>query len=671
MKKIFAVLIISVLLFVPVTVFASERIPSGGGTVQVNGTTSYSFTPSSSGFWVFETSNNTNSDPLLSLYNSEGRLIARDDDGAGNLNSLIMIRLEQGREYRVEAGFFSGNTGRYMLTVSRLNVSEISSVSEVIRVNEEIYFSFSPTSTGLWSFHTSNNGKSDPYLWLYDITGRMINFDDDSGDGLNAHLTAILVEGAHYLLRAGYYGRSGGTYNLHITQTPVQNISGAGSFAVENGAFFSFVPREAGFWIFSTSDNRRSDPQLWLYDERGILASDDDSGEGLNASLLVPLEAGRQYFLHAGFYAGAGGSYTLTVARAEMPAPLLQNPRNLFEANQHRADRPPWMEDRRFQNHERTFGGTNGEWESTVRALFHHKDIFRVSIPYFSLISRPLTHDFSMESRRRLTQAVSADSYFNQFPFNRVYVSEAIFSYLGFYFATGEFGGGMYIGRDEFSTILLDVNRRNMDWAVAVLGHEFAHALAFGESLSDFIEESLMGWEFSTQGEGADIANPLGIRNNHGLMYNSTFDRTLERLAGPEDFWFFASFSDHAYGELWDEHLSHAISFREMQVLRSVMIYTDSNSLLAFQLEEFTNIPAADLSEEILRNWRTIFNEAHPSNNFDTRPPTPAQQQQALQNLNNQIEAVMEFARRFNIPPANAVLSDIQGNHRRRLQNAA
>jgi hypothetical protein len=480
-------------------------------------------------------------------------------------------------------------------------------------------------------------------------------------------MTAMLSQNTEYILRAGFFGAGKGSYTLNVSRIPAIEISNAGDeFKIRNGGYFSFTPNESGFWAFSTGDNGASDPLLTLYDRRGILATDDDSGEGYNALLLVPLEAGVQYFLHAGFWTG-GGNYTLYAERAALPAAQIRNPQNIFETYFHRPDRPPWITETRFQNHNRAFGGTNNTWEAAIRELFEDKDAVSGGISFFALASQPVTNRFSYTTREIVRNAIAADSYFDQFPFSREYISEIILSHLGFYFTRGEFGGGMYIGREEFSTIVMDL-ARDINWVVAVFGHEVAHAFAMGESLSDFVEEGLMGWEFSTQGEGARSVNPLGIQNTHGLMYNSSFDRTLERLAGPEDFWFYASFSNNAYGELWNRHLSHAVSFREMQILRSVTDAAASYPMLGIQLEQLTNMNTTAFSEQILHYWRTIFNEPHPSNNFAQQPPTAAQQRQALVNLNAHMNTVMDFAMRFNIPPADAVLTNIQNNHHSRLQ---
>jgi hypothetical protein len=99
------------------TVEPAEAIPANGGSVQVNGVMGFEFTPDESGNWTFITSNNGSSDPILSLVDSNGNLIAHDDDGADDLNAVINIKLNANETYGVLALSF-GAQGKYTLDVS-------------------------------------------------------------------------------------------------------------------------------------------------------------------------------------------------------------------------------------------------------------------------------------------------------------------------------------------------------------------------------------------------------------------------------------------------------------------------------------------------------------------------------------------------------------------------
>ncbi|MFT4012075.1 MAG: M10 family metallopeptidase C-terminal domain-containing protein [Paracoccus sp. (in: a-proteobacteria)] len=57
-----------------------------------------------------------------------------------------------------------------------------------------------------------------------------------------------------------------------------------------------------------------SDPFLGVYDASGnLIASDDDSGEGLNSQVTLNVSQGQTYYLGASAYAGGSGAYALKV----------------------------------------------------------------------------------------------------------------------------------------------------------------------------------------------------------------------------------------------------------------------------------------------------------------------------------------------------------------------
>jgi len=100
-------------------VYLAPIFPSDGGTVRVNGTTVFSFTPSQSGQWEFRTSNNGSSNPIVILCDINDRYINGDNDSGEGLNALFMNRLTAGTTYIVFAEFFTGDQGSYDLTITR------------------------------------------------------------------------------------------------------------------------------------------------------------------------------------------------------------------------------------------------------------------------------------------------------------------------------------------------------------------------------------------------------------------------------------------------------------------------------------------------------------------------------------------------------------------------
>ena len=197
----------------PTTAGSGDLLAPTGGTVRVNGSTNFRFSPNASGFWVFRTSDSGSSDPLLEIFDSNGVRIAVDDDGGGaTLDALLPVFLNANEEYRVHATFFANGTGSYQLAFAP--APTISSGGDTVRVNGHSVFAFSPNESGEWIFETFNN-SGDPILGLFDVNLELIAVDDDGGDGLNSLIHANLIAGEQYVIYAGFYGAAG-SYDLYV-----------------------------------------------------------------------------------------------------------------------------------------------------------------------------------------------------------------------------------------------------------------------------------------------------------------------------------------------------------------------------------------------------------------------------------------------------------------------
>jgi len=195
-----------------------EVIPGVGGTVRVTGETDFIFIPSRSAVWEIITFDNGSYDPTLELYDSRGNMIEEDDDSGDGRNALIAMYLEEGETYRITAGFWGSSGGSSTYTLSVTLAPEIPSNGGTVVANGATGFSFTPGQSGSWVFETTNNGASDPRLFIYDSSGALIADDDDSGDGRNAFITINLDAGRTYSIAAAFWGSSEGSYDLNVTR---------------------------------------------------------------------------------------------------------------------------------------------------------------------------------------------------------------------------------------------------------------------------------------------------------------------------------------------------------------------------------------------------------------------------------------------------------------------
>ncbi len=165
--------------------------------------------------------------------------------------------------------------------------------------------------------------------------------DDDSGGDRNPRLVFTAPESGDYLVRVTSFGAEGaGPYDLQINAlealpAPItratasetlswQVYEGAleGSDPVEGGMRFDdyAIDLEAGQSAIIRLDSEGFDPVAKVYaaDQRGIqeLASDDDSGGGLNAFLLFNPDRSGTYIVRVSAYSTDGtGPYRLRIAR--------------------------------------------------------------------------------------------------------------------------------------------------------------------------------------------------------------------------------------------------------------------------------------------------------------------------------------------------------------------
>jgi len=199
----------------------------------------------------------------------------------------------------------------YGLWGTSLYASRVTEISSV-RVNEETYFIFTPTSTGYWTFATSANFDSDPMLWIYNIYGHLIASDDDSGGNLNARITLHMVEGADYIIVAGFFGGGSGSYTLDVFaadsfelpltesfQPETEVISGdGGTIQAHWNTIVSFTPNTTGLWLIEVTAENDAEAALIIEDSLGnFIAWNEYWFAPSEGWLIVHLVASTEYFI--------------------------------------------------------------------------------------------------------------------------------------------------------------------------------------------------------------------------------------------------------------------------------------------------------------------------------------------------------------------------------------
>jgi hypothetical protein len=301
------------------------------------------------------------SDPVLSVLDSTGTLIAENDDADG-LNSRLNLTFSEGETYYVRARAYSTLTGNYRLSILALDgagtqpggepqtitLSDSGSAvqSGILEFGGETdLYQITPTFSGRLRIQQSASGNStlDSLLTVLTVSGSELNSDDDSGGSLNSDLTMDVVEGTTYLVRAGGYRTSTGAYQLTFsrgidasmdlanrrseavrltldsnnTTTTVSSIDIAGDVD-----WFVYTATADGFLeIEQNAEQSGLDSLLGVYDSTGdlitatgmLLVQNDDSNGSLNSAVSLRVTNGTTYYLLAGAFGQSSGNYRLNL----------------------------------------------------------------------------------------------------------------------------------------------------------------------------------------------------------------------------------------------------------------------------------------------------------------------------------------------------------------------
>ena len=289
-------------------------------------------------------------DPLLVVYDAEGEELARNDDSGGDLNSRLEFTAPAAGDYFIEArGFLDDAEGAYTLSVMAGEVGDNTDdadsasigapgVSGVLSEDgDQDWYRVDLVEGRPYRIRLVSDDPSaplDPYLTLYDGDGEEIVSDDDGGTGLDSYLSYTSVTGGRYYIGVSSYDDVGtGDFTLTVLDTDVPGNTDTDEFlSGEDGDSRTGrieIPGDVDYFaadlstgvrytitLNSAPDAPLSDPALTVYAEDGSteLASDDDSGPGLNSRLtFTPTSSGRYYIKAAG-RRSAIGQYTIEIS---------------------------------------------------------------------------------------------------------------------------------------------------------------------------------------------------------------------------------------------------------------------------------------------------------------------------------------------------------------------
>ena len=278
-------------------------------------------------------------DTFGSLYDNSFEQIAFDDN-SGDASNFLMIRELTADTYYIEVAGVnipptsSLSPGDYALNVevpaTIATLPYTSSGESILPARDVDYFRFSLTQANIIDISTSSSTNT--YGRLYNDGGKVIAFDDNSGDDSNFHITRLLPAGSYYIeVKAPNGFTTTGSYTLNVnTQTNRVDLSLPNATSAESISspsdqdYFSFnITEERVVTLFTTGT---TDTFGRLYDSNAApLDSDDNSGSGGNFLIKRLLPAGSYYVevsggSHSPFTIAS--NYTLNfIAKEPLPIP--------------------------------------------------------------------------------------------------------------------------------------------------------------------------------------------------------------------------------------------------------------------------------------------------------------------------------------------------------------
>jgi hypothetical protein len=333
---------------------------SGGGPLTLGKTQVGTLKPGRSHTWSFAGAagqivtiglNSIDFDTFLELRNSQGVILAENDDSAGGSNSTIgLFALPADDAYTVIARSANPDSGGdYDLSVKPVEVAPGGGAltpdkpTQALLVPGQSDIWLVEARTGSLMTVTLQSEQMDTYLELYGPDGELVAEDDDSGGDLNAALLdiSIPVDGEYRLVvkparsdRAG----EGGVYEILLSVAETEeDVTTMDRLAPGEARTRTLQVGEQHTWTFEAEEDffatikmesATLDTHLSLYDSAGVLVSLNDNFLGKQAviaNFIIP-RTGEYQVIAQSYGAEAAGDYTISLEITAEALPLAKTP---------------------------------------------------------------------------------------------------------------------------------------------------------------------------------------------------------------------------------------------------------------------------------------------------------------------------------------------------------
>jgi len=223
---------------------------------------------------------NSNLDPYVELW-KDGRLIGQNDDGGGNLNSLLVTTLSESGTYRIVARGYGSSTGAYTLQLTRESARDPddyrwiaygqSLQGTISPNNDRDTYYFGGTANRVVSIRMNKiDSGLDSYLELWSPSGSLVAVNDDGGGDHNSWLVATLPSnGTYRIVARSWNSSSSGRYTLRVGQITSSNLALGKSATASSVEFAGVEPNKAFDGNMGTRWSSRFVDPGWIYVDLG------------------------------------------------------------------------------------------------------------------------------------------------------------------------------------------------------------------------------------------------------------------------------------------------------------------------------------------------------------------------------------------------------------------
>ena len=291
----------------------------------------YSFKAEADTQYSLSVNSPDDTDTTIELYDSQGNLLASDDDSGRGYNPFLSFNFNQsGTYYAMVNGMFPDATGNFELTLEGISAC---SNPQALEVGKTIHANLQEGGKDCYSFEAISGEGLDFYvesdilmvLTLYDQTGQEIASVGRTGDNFTPHLVTTIPADGTYFFTIIILGKTGsGEYSLRMESLRASEscIQDAQQVAIGNVIDGSITPDAQSCYSLVGSLGERVllwveaeiDTQLVLYLPNGIeLTRDDDSGGNTNPRLVTTLPEEGIYTIAVEGYGLISGAFTLHI----------------------------------------------------------------------------------------------------------------------------------------------------------------------------------------------------------------------------------------------------------------------------------------------------------------------------------------------------------------------